>query len=293
MRALIFLIRSIVYSNVFVSLCVTLLTHQSYILLELPQQDKYYLLVFVFCATYFTYNIQRIIRINFRDLLGKQIGIRLSWVVRNKKILLLTSILASFICICMMFFMTTQVLKLIIPLSLLSIFYVVPFLKTNGKKIALRNYPYAKIIIISIVWTLVTTALPYFNRNSYIELNNTNFLLLLVEQFVFIFAITLPFDVRDLRYDIAAKVKTFPSKIGVKNSIILSELLLAIFLALKYYHYQLDYITIPQFIATSIACSITGVFISFTSNKRPELFFSGLIEGTMILMYMAVLIFEY
>ncbi|WP_223265841.1 UbiA family prenyltransferase [Vicingus serpentipes] len=293
MRALIFLIRSVIYSNIFVSLCVTLLTHQSYILLELPQKNKYFLLIFVFCATYFTYNIQRILRINYSELLGKQIGIRLSWIVRNRKILLLTSILASITCIIMLFFLSFQLLKFIAPLAFLSIFYVVPFFNLNGKKIALRNYPYIKIIIIAIVWSFVTTALPFLNHSNDMFDYNQNFILLITEQFLFILAITLPFDIRDLRYDLAANVKTIPAKIGVKKTIVLSELLLVVFMILKYYQLNLNHISYEQFTATSIALFITGILIAFSSPKRPELFFSGLIEGTMVLMYLAVLIFEY
>ena len=106
-------------------------------------------------------------------------------------------------------------------------------------------------------------------------------------------SITLPFDIRDLKYDIASKVKTIPSKIGVKKTILLSEFLLTIFVSLKYYQLHLNHISYEQFIALSIASLITGIVLVFTSTKRPELFFSGLIEGTMVLMYLAVLIFEY
>ena len=111
--------------------------------------------------------------------------------------------------------------------------------------------------------------------------------------FLFILAITLPFDIRDLRYDLAANVKTIPAKIGVKKTIVLAELLLVVFMILKYYQLNLNHISYEQFTATSIAFFITAILIAFSSPKRPELFFSGLIEGTMILMYLAVLIFEY
>jgi 4-hydroxybenzoate polyprenyltransferase len=193
----------------------------------------------------------------------------------------------------MLFFLSFQLLKFIAPLAFLSIFYVVPFFNLNGKKIALRNYPYIKIIIIAIVWSFVTTALPFLNHSNDMFDYNQNFILLITEQFLFILAITLPFDIRDLRYDLAANVKTIPAKIGVKKTIVLAELLLVVFMILKYYQLNLNHISYEQFTATSIAFLITGILIAFSSPKRPELFFSGLIEGTMILMYLAVLIFEY
>lgn len=291
MRVLIFLIRSLVYSNLFVSICVTLLAHQSYLLLNLPQQNKYYLLIFVFCATFSTYNIQRIIRINYQELIGKQIGIRLSWIVRNRKILFILSIFSSIICFIMLFFLNLTTFKLIIPLALLSVFYVVPIFKNNAKKIALRNLPYVKIIIISLVWSLVSTALPFINHS--VDYLNSNFIYLLIEQFIFIIAITLPFDIRDLKYDIATDVKTVPSKIGINKTILLSLLLLCILVFLKYQQYGLNQISTQQFVSTCIATAISGLIILFSSPKRPELFFSGLIEGIMVIMYFSVVIFEY
>jgi 4-hydroxybenzoate polyprenyltransferase len=189
--------------------------------------------------------------------------------------------------------MSNSILKLTSPLAFLSIFYVVPFFRIEGKKVAIRNYPYLKIFVIALVWTMVTTVLPYLNNNTKLNFYDLNFILLTIEHFIFILAITLPFDVRDLKYDLVSKVKTIPSKIGVRNTIILAEFLLAIFIGLKYYQFQLNHIPLDQFIAFSVATTITGTLIAFTSPKRPELFFAGLIEGTMVLMYVAVLIFQY
>ncbi len=293
MRALIFLIRVLVYSNLFVSLCVTSLTHQTYILLKIPQDDKYYLLTFVFCSTFFAYNFQRIVRIKFRELLGKQIGIRLSWIVRNRRPLLLTSLLAGVISAFTMLFLSLQIIILTIPLAFFSIFYVMPVFNLDSKKVGLRNFPYIKIFLIAIVWSMVITALPYFNCYSISHWKNSNFLLLLLEQFLFIIAITLPFDVRDIKYDLEAKMKTIPTAIGVKKTIFLSEFLLLCFFGLKYYQYLLHQISLNQLISLAIVTLLSGIFLSFTKTKRAELFYSGIIEGTMILMYLGILILEY
>mgnify|MGYP005994465159 CR=1 FL=1 len=293
MRALFFLIRVLVYSNLFVSLCVTSLTHQTYILLKLPQDDKYYLLTFVFCSTLFTYNFQRIVRLKFRELLSKQIGIRLSWIVRNRRPLLFVSMLAGVISTCMLFFLNLQIILLTIPLAFFSIFYVIPVFTIDSKKAGLRDYPYIKIFLIALVWSMVITALPYFNYNDISNWKDSNFLLLLLEQFLFILAITLPFDVRDLKYDLEAKMKTIPIAIGVKKTILLAEFFLLVFIALKYYQFHLGQISIIQMISLAIVTFASGIFLLFTTTKRAELFYSGIIEGTMILMYLSILLLEY
>ena len=168
-----------------------------------------------------------------------------------------------------------------------------PVFNINSKKVGLRNFPYIKIFLIAIVWSMVITALPYFNSYDISQWKNSNFLLLLLEQFLFIIAITLPFDVRDLKYDIEAKMKTIPIAIGVKKTIILAELLLLAFIGLKYYQYCLHQISLNQLISFAVVIFLSGVSLSFTRTKRAELFYSGIIEGTMILMYLGVLILEY
>lgn len=291
MRVLIYLIRSIVYSNLFVSLCITLLAHQTYLLLKIPQENSFNVLALIFFSTFFTYNFQRIYRLQSVDLLGKLIGIRLGWMIRNRKKL----VVAAFFSILLSTYFLTQlsvnVFVFIIPLALFSVLYVLPVLPN---KKAIRDLPFAKIFVISLVWSVVMVAIPVVNHFGFQGLLENSFLLLILEQFVFILAITLPFDVRDLRYDLESNIKTIPSYIRIKNTITLSHGLLILFLSLKWIQFfYLNQIDLSQFIATAITTSLTFIIIAFTSRKRGELFFSGFVDGTMILMYLGILYLEY
>lgn len=227
-----------------------------------------------------------------RELLGKQIGIRLSWIVRNRKILLFSAVIAGCISCILMFFMTKNFILLCIPLSFLSILYVIPFYRYKGKKVAIRNLPYIKVFIIAIVWAFVIVGLPYYNNTEGFDFSS-NAGWLFLSQLIFIIAITLPFDVRDLNYDIATNIKTFPSQFGVRNTIMLSEFLLICFILIKYYQLHIHQINTQQFISFAISTLITGVIIAFTSKKRAELFYSGLVEGTMVILYISILVLEY
>lgn len=285
------MIRSIVYSNLFVSLCITLLAHQTYLLLKIPQENSFNVLALIFFSTFFTYNFQRIYRLQSVDLLGKLIGIRLGWMIRNRKKL----VVAAFFSILLSTYFLTQlsvnVFVFIIPLALFSVLYVLPVLPN---KKAIRDLPFAKIFVISLVWSVVMVAIPVVNHFGFQGLLENSFLLLILEQFVFILAITLPFDVRDLRYDLESNIKTIPSYIRIKNTITLSHGLLILFLSLKWIQFfYLNQIDLSQFIATAITTSLTFIIIAFTSRKRGELFFSGFVDGTMILMYLGILYLEY
>ncbi|MGE3654769.1 MAG: hypothetical protein AB7G22_11645 [Flavobacteriales bacterium] len=291
MRSLIFFIRSIVYSNLFVSLCITLLTHQTYILLHIPQEHSFNVLALVFCSTFFTYNFQRIYRLRSVELLGKLIGIRLGWIIRNRKRLFFASLLSLVFSVYFMFQLSLSVFLMMIPLALFSILYVIPVL---SKKKAIRDLPFAKIFVISIVWSVVMVAIPVVNYSGFEGLTQSSSLILLFEQFIFILAITLPFDVRDLRYDMESNIQTIPLYIGIKNTITLSHGLLVLVFVLKWIQYAyLEQLSLPQLIATGITIFLSGFIIAFTSLRRSELFFSGFVDGTMIIMYLGILVLEY
>lgn len=294
MRVLIYLLRNVVYSNLFVSFCITLLAHQTYLLLELPQTNTFFVLAFIFCSTFFTYNFQRIYRLNSFELVGKLIGIRLSWIIRNRKKLFFASILSACGSLFFVLQLSFKVFFLILPLAIFSILYVIPFVNRDDKKIAIRDLPFAKIFIISLVWSLVMVALPIADAEGIGKLKESSSLFLLSEQFLFIFAITLPFDIRDLRHDMESNIKTIPTYLGIRKTIILSHIILVVFLALKAIQfYGFNQMTLERFVATSITVVIVMIIIAFTNRRRPELFFSGLIDGTMLLMYFGILYLEY
>lgn len=258
-------------------------------LLQLPEQNAYPLLIFVFCTTFFIYNIQRIIRLDYQKLIGKYIGIRLSWIIRNRKIITIFSLLSAIIAIIFSLLYLSKIIFIAIPLGVISVLYVIPFYQ----KKALRHFTWSKISIIAFVWASTTILLPVILNLGWHTISNSRIYLLFIEQFLFIFAITLPFDVRDLKYDLSFKMRTIPSTIGITKTIQLAHLFLLITVALKYYQLYLGQINSAQFIANGIAILITGIIIAFTSMKRSELFFSGLIEGTMVIIYLSTLVLQY
>jgi 4-hydroxybenzoate polyprenyltransferase len=258
-------------------------------LLRLPEQNAAPLLIFVFCTTFFIYNIQRIIRLDYQKLIGKYIGIRLSWIIRNRKIITLFSLLSAIVAIIFALLYLSKIIFFSIPLGIISVLYVIPFYK----KKALRHFTWSKISIIAFVWASTTILLPVILNLGWSAISSSHIYLLFIEQFLFIFAITLPFDVRDLKYDLSFKMRTIPSKIGITKTIQLAHLFLLITVGLKYYQLYSGQINSAQFIANSVAIFITGVIIAFTSMRRSELFFSGLVESTMILLYLSTLVLQY
>jgi 1,4-dihydroxy-2-naphthoate octaprenyltransferase len=100
--------------------------------------------------------------------------------------------------------------------------------------------------------------------------------LLFILYFIFILAITLPFDIRDIYLDEATK-KTIPQRIGEANTRILSALLLVGQLVLIYQ-------ILGQWPVLYTFFTGLSIFLIFKSKSDTnDLYFSFVIDGLLIL----------
>ena len=96
-------------------------------------------------------------------------------------------------------------------LGLISMVYGLPIFKNGTVWFRLRDVPGLKIFLIASIWALVTQGLP-----DLMSRQTLNYLALF-ERFLFIFAITIPFDIRDLRFD-KFNLVTVPQYFGVRKA---------------------------------------------------------------------------
>lgn len=110
-------------------------------------------------------------------------------------------------------------------LGALSLVYPIPLPfknKTNGLNYRLRDIPFIKIFLISLTWA--TGSCCYFAPALQVGHSFPYHLFLL--QFIFIFFITIPFDINDIEIDNAVGVKTIPILLGIKKALILEGFVL-------------------------------------------------------------------
>ena len=166
--------------------------------------------------------------------------------------------------------------------ALLSLGYVFPFLR--GKR--LRDFDFWKIFLVAGAFAWLTVGLPWLQRGfqpvAWWQL---------AERFCFIFAITLPFDIRDLQIDAHTRVRTIPATIGVRNSRLLAYGLLLVSLACSAVCFFLDLYSLPTLFALLVLGLATGSLIHFARNERPDHYFTGFLDGTMILSFVLVYVF--
>ncbi len=222
--------------------------------------------LFIFSSTFLTYNVQRFLKATKNNSNKTNL---VKWLNHHRKqqyflmgisfILLIISFLKVY---------TFGFLSLILlgASALVSLFYVLPI-----KNKSLRDIPYLKIHLISLICLIAIGFFQLINENDF-ELKNWLFV---GAHYFFILAIAIPFDIRDLPHDNPSQ-KTIPQIFGVYKSKILSVLLLLL------YAYLILLIK-PAFssnFAFLIVITAISIVILNVNKNRSEFFFSGIIEGS-------------
>ena len=107
---------------------------------------------------------------------------------------------------------------------------------------------------------------------------------------LFIFAITIPFDIRDMEYDASIGTRTIPVVLGEEKAKKIALLTLGLFFALGI----LQYFILPgtKFrYAFSLGISVvaSAVVVWKTNRSRKEFFYSFFAEGMMLLQCLLVM----
>ena len=175
------------------------------------------------------------------------------------------------------------------PIALITILYSLPVFGNRKTMFRIREIPYLKIFIIAFVWSFLTIILPV-SRSSQ-TFSKTLLVLMLLERFFFVFAITIPFDVRDMKEDKRAGIKTIPTLLNEKTSYILSCLALLIFVIISFIHYQ-TWSARSFILPVGISAITTFVFLTVKRIRNLPYYYYGILDGTMLLQGLLFLIFS-
>ena len=185
-------------------------------------------------------------------------------------------------------FLNPHIWLLMLPLGFVALAYAAPVVRRNAAKIRIREIALWKIFIIAGVWSGMTVILPAVHLYGLDQIDVLLSWDMAIERAIFILAITIPFDIRDLVNDAKKQVRTLPSVMGWKNSIFLSEFLLLLFIFLAWN--RVGY-TSPLFVGYLISTAITMIAVGLATPKRSDMYCSFWIEGTMLCQFLFVLIF--
>jgi len=273
MRFLLKFLDFLVVSNIYVALGVLALT---WISQELNDIENTNLLFFVFASTIFAYNFVRLFRVHPMLLEGE--SIRHHSIFRLRYLLWIICIASGIWAFYLFLKFDNLVSSLIYFMAALSIAYAIPIYKKKGNWIRLRDVPGIKIFLIAFVWTLVTVSFPVLEQGAPFRFLEH------IERFLFVFAITIPFDIRDMRFD-DFSLSTIPQILGIRKSrwigigaLLFAELILA------YRFFFEDAMGIWQALAIYLTYELAALLVYKSHPQLPERYVTLGVEGVSILM---------
>jgi len=260
-------IRFLLYSNIYIALAALSLSLQTILLLN--GALSLFLLGEIFSASLAVYVLHSLV--SLYKLRNTPLNERFSQIFRQKRSIFILFVLAA-IASGVLFFYLEHRTKIALVIAALPTFaYVVPLLR--GKR--LRDFSYLKVFLVAGVWAFVTVVLPWLEMGlSFRPLLAALFL----ERAIFIFAIALPFDIRDIEIERMLAVKTIQAQIGIQKTIYLSCSLLFIWALLVYFIYPM-----PIALAFTVLALLSALLVIVCRKAQPDYHYTAFLDGTILL----------
>ncbi len=200
----------------------------------------------------------------------------------------LFSILCFMIMCYFVFKLELNTILIISGFGAVTFMYAIPFLPKRffvDKHHNLRSISGLKVYLIGLVWAGVTVLLPLINENYAFD---EDVILTFIQRFIFIIALMLPFELRDLKYD-SLKLGTIPQKIGVNRTKILGVLLALVFFFLEFLKTHL----IGHYVLIQLAITfILILFTVFSKQDQSDTYTAFWVEGIPLVWLALELIFN-
>ncbi|WP_109299532.1 hypothetical protein [Aquimarina sp. AU474] len=255
-------------SSIHVALAICALVQVTFI--KFGVNEKYTFLAFCFLGSIAAYNFvkySKVSKLYHRRLTRSMKGIQV-----------LTGI-SLILFLYFAYLMPYDTLLYMAPFIALTVLYAVPVFP---KKRNLRSIAGIKIFIIGLVWAGITVLVPVI----YIEGDlNFDFLIEMIQRFLFIVVIMLPFEIRDLEYD-NEELETVPQMIGVTRTKVFGSALLVLFLLLTAIK---DDLSSVEILSTILITTLSLLFLWGTDRRQSEYYCSFWVESVPF-MWLAILI---
>lgn len=189
-------------------------------------------------------------------------------------------------------YVQTKTLLSIIPLAFMTLAYSRPVFRIQGKKKRLSEILFVKISVLALTWTLITVTLPIVENNR--SIFTTSSLFLFTERLLFMFAICIPFEIRDMDYERKRGITTLPLHIGENLSKFVGIFFLFLFIVTLNVE-RIDpscTITFAFVLPLTITAVVAGLLILISHPSRSTYFFHIFIDGTMHLQLILLILFN-
>ncbi len=278
----------LLFSNLFIALAAVAQLALTYRLLGLPAPT--YLLAFICCSTLLVYNLSMLLVKPVAP--QNSVFKRVRWIFKHLRLQISVTLVAAISVVALaLFYLSIPAILLMSFVGLIALAYNYPLFKIKQQQIRIRNLPGLKLFLIALVWTLSCVLLPMVEVGyKYgISIPTNEILLLLTQRFLFICALTIPFDIRDLFEDNLYHLKTIPVILGERKTIIFCQLLLAGALILMFlFTKNLNLANI----GLSFTFILTGWLIFKAKLKKNEYYYFFFLDGMLILQFLVLWVCE-
>ncbi len=218
--------------------------------------------------------------------------LRVRWFFSHYRLMVTFTIVSILSLVPLFFLMSMESRILLVFLSVLSFCYGLPLFTVNDQKFGLRNIPGLKQFLISLVWTMSTVLLPIIEAQHFhltdISLRDTT--ILAAKRFLFIAALTVPFDIRDLFQDQQSNLKTVPVVWGEKNAYLFCQFLLGGYIVLLFLFRDNGFSR--DFFSLTITAVLTGWLIFKSKWEKDEYYYFFFLDGVLILQFVILALFR-
>ncbi len=271
------------HSQLFVACCSVLLGFETVIIAD--SATNFASISLIFFATLFIYNASRL-TIDIQP--GEKQ--RLTGVTISGRKLHLS--LAAFALFASFIFLTQLHIHQLVVFALTAIFsiaYMMP-LKIRDKRIpGLRNSLIIKNILLSVIWTLATCLLPLSENAD--QIFGEPMIWMLVRRFLFIYALTTIFDLKDLESDKMEGVRTIARSAGFTGTRIISLVAMSIFAMLIFMDPNLTNYAYKAALLSS--AFITALIIIRAHPQKNRNAFIFVVDGAMAIQALLVIGFHF
>lgn len=178
--------------------------------------------------------------------------------------------------------------------GLLTLSYSLPMIRRKGQFIRMREVTYLKVFTVAFGWTFITVViplLPFLENISGAELT-----IILLRRFLFIYAITIPFEIRDMERERRFGNISLPMIYGIRKMKAVGIIMLILFCilsALQEKYFLFDFVSRKPILIPLLVSAVAAAFlILYASDKKTNWYFKFWTDGTMILQFLLLLLFS-
>lgn len=271
----------LVFSNTFIAICAVAQGWLTYLLLGREPDPE--VLVLLYFATAFVYNAQAVLNKIPKD--GTSVYYRIDWLIRHRRLIRTLSFVAVGGILGCVIFLKKPTWIAVSVTGLLAILYSAPLFRNEG----LRQIPGLKLFLIAGVWASACVLIPYYESGAGLE--TEKLLMLWLKRFLFVAAITLPFDIKDIEADRGLGLHTLATRLGAGGACVLAMTFLAAYTGLLYgFHRYEDYQPgqPASFYGLLLTALLAAGLIAYSLRKRPVYFYLFVFDGILLIQPLVV-----